>query len=326
MRPSKVEKRNLAALQYIRKAGGIPVTDITRIARVSEPTWYAIEGGGETSLGSVYRVITSLGYRIDDILKMHKKSLQVLLQGVEPFIRLPHTIGQEDIIDKVRELNSLKLLEEDHYWPGGFKSRCEILVATTRKIAQKELLTSAYIERHRAEFVVPQGAETGRIPEIDAPSIQGGFKLGAAYTAFCKELGLSNNRLSEMTNLSRPFFIDLQNDQAEPMLGSLDIAARAINLTIDELIYTAHPEVARQKWIFFIPQAQYLNQKMVELLTSEQTLGYFASENTPIQERASMMLGYKSWLKAETEARLSLVSEKKVVMPAAFRLLGWSSI
>src|SRR3954453_24052801 len=105
MRPSKVEKRNPAALQYIRKAAGIPVTELTRMAGITEPAWYAIEAGKETSLKNIYQVTVRLGYRIDDILKMHKKSLQVLLQGVEPFIRLPHTIQQKEIIEKVCELN-----------------------------------------------------------------------------------------------------------------------------------------------------------------------------------------------------------------------------
>ncbi|HEX2913531.1 MAG TPA: helix-turn-helix transcriptional regulator [Chloroflexia bacterium] len=323
MRPSKVEKRDLAALEYIRKAAGISVAELAAIANISEPAWYAIERGKETTLNKVYLAISMLGYRIDDVLKMHKKSLPVLLQGVEPFIRLPHTIVQADIVEKVRELNNLQLLEEEHYWAGGFRDRCEILVATSRKIAEKELLTPAYLKQHRAEYVIPGPAEQVRILEMEAGSTREGLKLGAAYTALCKELGLSTSRLSEMTGLSRPFFIDLQNDLAEPMLGSLDIASRAVGLTVDELIYTAHPEEGQHKWIFFVPQNSYCNRQMVELVTSEETLQYFAARTTPVEERARMMLAYKAWLRAEAEASISSQAEQRVIMPAAFRLLGW---
>lgn len=309
----------MTAVSALRKADGRMIQTLANLVNTTHAGWLGMEAGKDTSALTALKVASVLGYRLEDILNLHHDSLSRLLDQRRPLFRLPHTITQPEIVAKVEELNNPKLLREDYYSIGDFDVRCRLLIAITRKLAEKEAGTVEYKAFGRTEYIVPQPAEDGSLASWDY-DLPDGLKLGAAYSAVCQRLGLTNKMLSDKTGLSRNYFADLQSDAAESSIGNLDLAAWAVGLSADEVIMIAHP--SRRKWPFFIPYGSYSNQDMVKLLTSPATLAAF--EQAPVEERASMMLDYRAWLVEEAEAR-ETNNQKHITIPVAFRLIGWSA-
>lgn len=274
----------------------------------------------EPGVSIALRIALALGLSIDDILNLHS-GLERLLAEHRPLFRLPYSlISSSSLVELVARLNQPTNLQDEHYasFPGTDDNRSSLMLELAKRIAAIEKTSPDYQSYGRAEFVPREVEGALNLPLAER------LELGEAYSALLEQRKLSTYAFAKQTSLSRRFLADLMQSRVEVSVVNLDLACWIVGVTVDELIYTAYPQLSRIKWPFFV-QARpepYQNEEMVRLLTSPAVLQSF--EANPVYERARMMLAYKSWWLSEARASELAAQEAgqsyKVLTPAIFQL------
>ena len=306
---TKANRRTFTQYATLRKAHNLSAKDVSVITGVPQSTISKVERGTlEPSALSALHLSSVVGLRVDDVLNLSGGG-DTLVREHRPFIRIPHTLSQNTaLVKKADELNQPALLEE-YYWPGNLQSRLDLLLELRPLIAHQEEETKEYQHSpHRAECVLASDTQ-GEIPDR--------LRVGEAFHLLIEQQGLTRKKVAEQADMSRSFINELENDHSEPLVGSLDLAARAVGVTIDELIWCAYP--SRTRWIFFVQAYPWVYQsgEMVSLLMAPETLQVFTKAS--VDTRVRMMLAYKEWLRKEWEFHLHPTTQSFITVPAIFR-------
>ena len=310
--PVKDNRRIFSQYAALRKAKNLCAKDASTITGVPQSTISKVERGTlEPSALSALHLSSVIGLRLDEVLNLSDGG-DILIREHRPFIRIPHTLTQNTtLVKKADELNQPTLLEE-YYWPGNLQSRLDLLLELTPLIAHLEEATVEYQQvPHRAEFVLASDTQ-GEIPAR--------LKVGEAFHCLIEQQGLTRKKVAELSGMSRSFINDVENDHSEAMVSSLDLAARAVGVTIDELVWCCYP--TKTRWVFFVQAYPWAYQcaEMVALVTAPDTLQAFT--NASVSIRVRMMLAYKQWLSKEWEFHLqpTLSPQSFITVPAIFRV------
>ena len=323
-------RRNVGALYEFRKLFGLTIEAMAARLGVS-PAFYSKfeKGGGVPSALVAFHAASLFGLRLVDLLNLDYTSKPLFEQGQYPLYRLAHNIPSLKAVESFTDLNKPSNIENQHFALRESDIRALLMYEVYTALADKEqtLAQETLTPTSIMEYVVP-GPQPGK-SHIDTMLDENGkliegIKLGETFAVLSQLKGMGVGQLSQITGLSRAFFGDLENDRSESVLtGSLDLTARAFDLTIDEYMYVSLPQLLGTKWPFFVhhyPQS-YQNTETLTMLTSPDTIQAFKTR--PIKERAKMMLSYHTWLRDEADARVN--KTKVVYMPPALQPFKFAS-
>jgi transcriptional regulator with XRE-family HTH domain len=304
-----VKKRSFSLIGQIRKSLKLDLKQLAQQAAITPQSLSTLEKKRAEPDGSTaLRLALALGLRIDDILNLYS-GLPRLLTEQRPLFRLPHTIQAPEIVKLLAELNQPAVLKTEYYSIilGAQDNRISTLLDLTQRLAQIEKTTAEYQTYQRAEFVplaqpLPPGLE-----------LPAKLELGQAYQTLLELQKLTTAEVCIKTSFSKYFLAELLHNRAEVSVVEWDLASWTVGLTVDELLFVAYPRLARFKWPFFIqalPGLQpYQEQQMLNILISLTTLEAF--EQSRLEERARLMLAYKSWWQSEAQARKALAGRSR---------------
>ena len=323
-------RRNVGALYEFRKLFGLTIETMAARLGVSPAFYSKFErGSGIPSALVAFHAATLFGLRLVDLLNLDYTSKPLFEGGQYPLYRLAHNISSPKAVESFNELNKPFNIQNQHFALRESDIRALLMYEVYTALADKEqtLAQETPTPTSIMEYVVPtpQPGKTHLELMLDENGkLIEGIKLGETFATLCQIKGKGVGQLSQKTGLSRAFFGDLENDRSESVLtGSLDLTARAFDLTIDEYLYVALPQLLGTKWPFFVhhyPQG-YQNTETLTMLTSPTTIQAFKAK--PLKERAKMMLSYHTWLTDEADARVN--KAKVVYMPPSLQPFKFAS-
>lgn len=317
------KKRGFYSIKLIRKFDSDDkAKDLAERARITPAYLSKIEAGkSDPSVTVAWYLATLKGLRVDDVLNLDS-GVERLIKERRPLFRVPDSIKKPGVREQFAKWNEPSELKDNYYLSGNHLNRCSMLIKTTHKMAQEEILTPEYQNGGLTEFVISEPDVNGLVPELT--DSQGKpierLQLGEAFEAVIKLLDLNTNAIALKVGVSRSLVTAIETDKNEVSVGHVDQVTEVLGLTVDELIFIANP--SHTKWTFFIQAgSEFQNQEMKALVTKPATLRAFRQADIP--GRAEMMLDYKKWLKveAETAEANSKLDKRFMVVSPVFQTL-----